>query len=165
MNLFKLVKPLWIVVALFLVLPGCSTGPEHEMVGSRAPDFTLDCLDGDKISMADLTGKPVLLEFWAPWCSGCLKNIEPLKKLHSRFNAEIHLIAASSEQGHKSMQNFSNRYHIPYQITFSNQELLNSYQVNGIPVTILIDANGVIRDYHIGQFSYERMAKKIQELL
>lgn len=60
---------------------------------------------------------------------------------------------------------FRNRHHIPYRIAFSNQTLLNSYQVSGIPLTVLINANGMIREHHLGHLSYEQMVKKIHELL
>ncbi len=150
-----------VIMALLCLLPGCT---KSEMVGDRAPEFSLDSLDGKRISLAELGGKPVLLEFWAPWCPACRENIGPMKELHDRFADKIRIIAPSSEQGRKSVARFVSANHIPYQVAFATRQLLENYRVSAIPVTMLIDGRGIIRYRHLGRISTEETAGAIKAL-
>lgn len=156
---------LWVAVLGLLVLAGCDGGRPQGLTGQQAPDFSLTMLDGSSSRLQDLRGKPVLLEFWAPWCVGCLKNIPALKQMHARFGEKIAIIAASSETGTKTVSGFISEHAIPYPVALSSQKLLNAYRVAAIPVTILIDGQGVVRYHHVGQFPPEVLAAHIQRLL
>nr|WP_320013195.1 TlpA disulfide reductase family protein [uncultured Desulfobulbus sp.] len=147
-----------------LLLNGCNNPKAGGLTGLPAPECSLNMLDGTSISLADLRGKPVLLEFWAPWCEGCLKNISPLKKLHKRLGTELAIIAPSSEIGPVTVRRFAHEHSIPYPIALSSQHLLESFQVHAIPVTVLIDRQGIIRYHHAGQFTAAALEKRIREL-
>lgn len=154
-----------LLLIVLLLACGCRGESTSGLTGQQAPDFTLDMLDGGSTSLKELRGKPVLLEFWAPWCSGCLKNIPPLKQLHAQFGDRIAFIAASSEQGKKTVARFAADNALPYPIGLSNQKFLDAYRVSVIPVTILIDREGVVRYHHAGQFQVELLTKKMKPLL
>ncbi|MGI6656203.1 MAG: TlpA family protein disulfide reductase [Desulfobulbus sp.] len=155
-----------ILLALFLTLQ--SYEPQQGsggMTGQQAPDFSVTMLDGSTVSLPDLRGKPVLLEFWAPWCVGCRHNIPPLKQLHERFGSRIALIAVASETGDKTVARFVDKNDIAYPVALSNRRMLNAFQINGIPITVLIDAGGVIRYYRAGEFTFSHMEQQISRLL
>lgn len=155
-----------LVTAITLFCGGCRS--EHGtswFTGQTAPDFTLTMLDGNELTLRELRGRPVLVEFWAPWCPGCLKNIPPLKELHARYGKVVAFVASSSETGRQTVGQFVADHAIPYPVGFSNRRLLADYRVSGIPVTILIDAEGVVRYHHTGQFSAARLEELIKPML
>lgn len=154
-----------LVVAIALLTAGCDGGRPAGLTGQPAPDFSVTMLDGSTARLQDLRGKPVLLEFWAPWCGGCLQNIPSLKALQARFGDQIAIIAPSSETGRKTVSRFIAEHAISYPVALSNQRLLDAYRVAAIPVTILIDGQGVVRYHHAGQFSPEALGKTIAGLL
>lgn len=152
------------LTVLLLMISGCVT-PESQLVGTKAPDFTLDRLDNGSVSLTDLSGKPVLLEFWAPWCPGCLDNIAPMKELYSRFAGRVHIIAPSLEENRKSISAFVQKHNIPYPIILATRNFLSDYQISTIPVTIIIDKNGIIRKHHLGRIKVEDISGILESLL
>jgi len=152
------------LLVLLLILGACGAEQRSDMIGRPAPDFTLTMLDGGVQRLRDLKGTPVLLEFWAPWCSGCLQNIPALKQLHAEYGSRILFIAASAEHGRKTLDAFIKHHQLPYPVALSNQGALNAYRASAIPATVLIDAAGTIRYYHAGQFSAEVLGEKMREI-
>ncbi|MBM9538723.1 TlpA family protein disulfide reductase [Desulfobulbus alkaliphilus] len=155
-----------LVAAIALLPGGCRS--EHGtsgFTGQPAPDFTLTMLDGSELNLNKLRGRPVLIEFWAPWCPGCLHNIPPLKELYARYGEVVTFIAPSSETGRQALGQFVADHAIPYPVGFANRRLLADYRISGIPVTMLIDAEGLVRYHHIGQFSSARLDELIREML
>lgn len=148
-----------------VVFCGCRGNRPDELIGQQAPNCTVTLLDGRSVGLKELRGKPVLLEFWAPWCGGCLQNIPPLKALHARFGKQVTMIAASSETGQKTMNRFVREHDIPYPVALSSQKLLDAFRVSVLPVTLLIDGQGIIRYHHAGQFSLPSMEGQINRLL
>jgi len=156
----------WLLLAATLFMAsGCGNEGSSGLTGGPAPAFTITMLDKSTISLGELKGRPVLLEFWAPWCSGCLKNIPPLKKIHAVYGDRILILAASSEQGGNTVKKFVAEWEIPYLIGLSTQKLLTDYKVSGIPRTILIDAKGMVRFSHVGQVTVEMLEEKINDVL
>jgi thiol-disulfide isomerase/thioredoxin len=155
-----------LTAAIILLLGGCRS--EHGtggFTGQNAPDFTMTMLDGSELTLKELRGKPVLLEFWAPWCTGCLYNIPPLKQLHARYGEAVAFVAPSSETGRQTVGQFVADHDIPYPVGFANRQLLADYRISGIPVTILIDAEGMVSYHHTGQLSAPRLEELIKQML
>jgi len=151
---------------VLLFLGGCGNEGENDLLSGRpAPDFRVAGLKGGTFQPAALAGKPVLLEFWAPWCAGCLENIEVVNNLYRRFENDVHFIAPSSEQGKKSLAYFVTRRNITYPVAISNREIIDNYGVGSIPLTVLIDDKGMIRFRHTGQIRYKEMADRLNRLL
>lgn len=158
-------KRLWLLFVIVLAMGGCNNGTSSGLTGRAAPDFTLTMLDKSTVSLKTLRGKPVLLEFWAPWCGGCVKNIPSLKKLYGLYGDQVVFLATSSERGENTVAKFIKKEDITYPVALSTQKILTDYQVSGIPLTVLIDAEGVVRYSHAGQFSFELLEKKIKQLI
>ena len=153
-------------LTLLFTCISCKTAAKiHPMVGKEAPAFSLEDMQGKQISLAELAGKPVLLEFWAPWCAGCLDNIPAMKELYGRFGGKIHILAPSSELGRQNVGRFIEQHELPYTVVFSNRKLLRQYEASSIPLTILIDGQGVVRYRHLGRLSSKVVAKRITDAL
>ncbi len=122
--------------------------------GSPAPIFTAVDLNGKEISLSDLKGKYVFLEFWATWCGPCIPEIPYLKEVYQEFGSkdDFVMIGISLDDDEELLEDFLKENEMYwYQILDGNGEnkwrgeLGNLYAVgNGIPKTFLIDKEGVI---------------------
>ncbi len=116
-------------------------------VGSEAPDFELDDVDGNKVSLSSFRGKnPVLLVFWASWCPYCVKEIPDLKKLDSKYKDKgLKIIGVNVRENPKAVSNFVKKKAVDYTVVMDRDgSVSSSYKVLGIPTNVLIDKEGAI---------------------
>jgi thiol-disulfide isomerase/thioredoxin len=159
-NLKVITVVLVSIVALSGVfLPGCmgsgsgsGQGPE---VGKTAPEFALKGLDGQEVSLSDLRGKPVLLNFWASWCGPCRLEMPFLQQIYEKWTGKgLVLLAVNLQEDSNKVEEFVKNGGYTFPILLSpGKEVPLAYNIRGIPATFFIDAEGVIRDIKIGAFS------------
>jgi len=123
-------------------------------VGAAAPVFQGTTLDGKAINLADYKGKVVLLDFWASWCVPCRLEMPYLATLHQRYqNAAFEIITVNIDDKEQNARRFIDqvRQRILFPVVKDPQKKLPpKYQIKGMPTTVLIDKNGVIRYWHTG---------------
>jgi peroxiredoxin/Tfp pilus assembly protein PilF len=144
-----------------------------KLVGSQAPDFTLEDMGGARRSLSDLRGQVAVLDFWAVWCRPCLKSMPHLQAVHQAFRGRgVEVWGVNLDEPGKLEQ--AGRYVADQGLEFPmvlggkmGAGLDQSYQVTGIPTTFVIDKKGVIRFRHIGYRENldELLAKNIESLL
>ncbi|HLG62786.1 MAG TPA: TlpA disulfide reductase family protein [Ktedonosporobacter sp.] len=118
------------------------------LVGKAAPDFTLPVLAGtSKIHLADLKGKPVIVNFWASWCAPCNEEAPFLQKSWPRLQAQgVVFIGIDGPEKTSDAQKFLQKYGISYlnvQDTIDGSTAIN-YGVTGFPETVFINRDGVV---------------------
>ena len=150
----------------FCLLPQC--GKEKESPAGLAPDFTLKTLDGQEITLSQLKGKVVLLDFWATWCGPCRESIPHLIQLYNHYRGNgFELIGMDvGERDLDRVRRFIKSMDIPYPIVVATDDVAKSYRVSGIPETILIDKEGNIRERIAGFSStiVQELTRKVAEL-
>lgn len=143
-----------------------------------APDFTLADLKGEKVSLSDLKGKVVLLNFWGTWCGPCKREIPDfvsLSKKHKKNGLEIIGVTLSSGSP-KKIQDFSEKWNINYtlltdingnetQSVTARYGQATSQPITGIPTTFIIDRDGYIRQRYVGPRSEEVFYKDLEPYL
>ena len=135
----------------------------------QAPEITLQLIDGTKLKLSSLKGKPVLITFWATSCPGCIKEmphlIELYQELHSR-GLEIIGIAMPDDRPDYVMEMVKHKK-IPYLISFDLQgEAVRAFgNVSLTPTTFLIDAQGKIVKKKIGEMNMDVWKKRIISIL
>lgn len=144
-----------------------------KLVGSPAPDFSLEDMEGRKRSFSELRGKVAVLDFWAVWCGPCLKSMPHLQRTHQKFRDKGAAVwGINLDEPGKLEQ--ARRYVADQGLEFPmvlggkmGAGLDRAYQVTGIPTTFVIDKKGVIRFRHIGYREKldELLAKNIESLL
>lgn len=131
---------------------GSSSGPSAQL-GKPAPAFSLERLDGGRLSLDELRGRPVVLNFWASWCLPCREEAPLLTKL-AADNADrgLMVVGVVYQDSATNAIDFMRRYGQTYPglLDPSGRTALD-YGVYGIPVTYFIDPAGVIRARQIGQ--------------
>jgi peroxiredoxin len=129
------------------------------------PPFSITTTDGQRISMDDLQGKVVLLDFWATWCVPCREALPHIRQVAKKFQGEPMLILSvsldSEEQKWKDFIVKNEMTWPQYRDGSFNGPIARMFGVNAIPHTFTIDADGVLQDEHIGDASIEGKLKKL----
>ena len=117
--------------------------------GQLATDFILDDLSGKKVTLSSFKNKKtIILSFWATWCPYCVREIPKLKELHSKFGdrgLEIISINIAANDPISRVIAFEKKQKLPYSVLYDkDQTISRTYAVSGIPVTLIIDPDGLI---------------------
>ncbi len=133
------------------LLSRCSTGEKEPFLGS-APDFSLMSFEGREITLSQLKGKVVLLDFWATWCGPCKESIPYLIQLYKNYRESgFELVGMNIDKGDReAIRRFVMSMDIPYPVVSAPEDVVRSYRVTGIPATFLIDREGKIREKVVG---------------
>lgn len=147
-----------------------STAPSpHE--GFLAPDFTLDTLDGSKVTLSELRGKVVVINFWATWCLPCRVETPALEKSYEQYRdlgMVILGVNLTNQDLISEVNAFVQEFKLTYPILLDNDGRVSStlYQVRGLPTTFFINREGVIRTVLVGgPMSETFIRSKIEALL
>lgn len=123
-------------------------------VGSIAPGFTLQDINGKKVSLSDFRDKVVLVKFWATWCPPCRESTPELIAVYNNLKDKgFAILALSVDQGKDAkivVSEFVKEYSIPYIVLLSDRDTAKKYGISGIPSSFLIDKTGRIVDKHSG---------------
>lgn len=122
---------------------------EHLQIGMTAPNFEATTLDGKKVTLESLRGKPVLINFWATWCPPCVAEIPHLRAGLARYNNGFEILAVSADYELNLLKRTANRLKAPGIQTWDYKDgvypIVEQYNVQGYPTWYLLDKNGVIR--------------------
>ncbi|HMA59711.1 MAG TPA: TlpA disulfide reductase family protein [Halanaerobiales bacterium] len=127
-------------------------------VGMKAPDFTLEDMSGEKISLYDLQGQKVFLNFWASWCPPCKAEMPAIQKLYKN-NENIKVLTVNIQEGKDKVFDYlmKNNFSFTTLLDKSGTVASSKYLVRGIPTTFILDKDSIIQARHSGALTYEQM--------
>jgi cytochrome c biogenesis protein CcmG/thiol:disulfide interchange protein DsbE len=135
-------------------------------VGSAAPDFTLRTLDGGIVTLSELRGRPVLINFWASWCLACRAEAPDLQRLYADYqNRGLIILGVNATQQDTlaDAQAYASEFKLTFPIPLDEKgEVVKAYGVVGLPTTYFVDARGIVRSVVIGQLSPAAMAAGLE---
>ncbi len=139
---------------------------EPELARARmAPPFAFTTADGQKISLDDLKGKVVLLDFWATWCGPCREALPHMREIAKKFQGQpLVVLSISMDEDEKKWKDFVAKNEMTwtqYREGGFNGPVATLFGVHAIPQTFTIDAEGVLQDQHIGDAAIEGKLKKL----
>jgi cytochrome c biogenesis protein CcmG/thiol:disulfide interchange protein DsbE len=141
------------LVAFFLLLTfsGCYSGTRPPRIGSVAPDFTVQDAQ-NKVTLSQLRGKIVVLNFWATWCPPCVEEMPSLVEMQRRMKAKgVTVLAVSLDVDDAAYRQFVKQHNVDLLTVRDGDEKSNSlYGTFKFPETYIIDRNGVMRRKFIG---------------
>lgn len=151
--------------------PNLDVGPQ---VGKLAPDFEISDFDGARHRLSDFRGKPVYLNFWATWCVPCQVELPDMYELLQRHKDDLAIITVNrAEPVGRAVDYFANiprgdgQTGVSYTVDGLDPDdtLYNAYRGLGMPVSVFIDANGVVTRVHNGLMRLPQMEEAVAEAL
>ncbi len=132
-----------------------------------APPFAITTMDGQNISLDNLNGRVVLIDFWATWCQPCREAMPHVRDIARKFQGQpLVVLSVSLDSDQKKWKDFVEKNGMTwpqyYDGGFSGP-VAQLFGVHAIPNTFTIDSDGVLQDEHIGDASIEGKLKKLVE--
>lgn len=126
---------------------------------NAAPDFTLPGLDGEPLTLSQLRGQPVILNFWAGWCPPCRQELPALQAAYQAY--DIGFVAVNVKEKANTVADFAERMALDFPIALDKDGAVGNglYEVRGLPTTLFIDAQGVVMARHVGPLDEESIAR------
>ena len=131
--------------------------------GDMAPDFTVEMLDGSKVTLSALQGKPTLLIFWATWCPPCRLELSKLQEhIIDRYGDKINVLPISRGEERAKVEEYISKMGYTFAVGLDgDQSIYRKYATNYIPRCFVIDAKGKVLYSGVGYD--EAIAKEVEQ--
>ncbi|MCJ7536267.1 MAG: TlpA disulfide reductase family protein [Anaerolineales bacterium] len=167
-------RVLWQVVAFGFILAllgllaiGLKKSRSGPIDNGMAPDFTLTSFDGETITLSDLRGQVVVINFWASWCPPCREEAPYLEQTWRNYKDKgVVLIGVD----YLDTETEALAYIEEFDITYFNgpdlrTKISQAYKIQGVPETFYVAKNGELRGLKIGPLVSPELDQKIEDLL
>ena len=122
------------------------------LAGQPAPDFALKSSTGENLRLSEYRGDVVMVNFWATWCGPCRQEMPLLDELYSRYQrVGFSLLGVNIDDDSRKAMNMISELGVSFPVLFdARKEVSKLYQVDAMPVTVIIDREGNVRYVHQG---------------
>ena len=140
-------------------------------VGRAAPDFVLEKPDGTMLRLSDLRGKPVLVNFWASWCTECRQEMPDIVRAYDANAAKgLVVVGVDLQENAAAVQHFAREFGMTYPLVIDrNGGVADTWRiggpVEGIPSSYFIDANGIVQARSYGPMTPQTIADNMAKIL
>jgi len=138
-----------LAVAFVVAVPAVAVSSS----GGPAPDFKLPARGGKNLSLADLRGKVVMLNFWATWCGPCRQEMPLLESIHRKYSKlGFTMVGVNVEPDSKAAEAWlAKTVNVTFPIVYDRDSQVSKlYKVAGMPSTVIVDRKGNLRVLHKG---------------
>lgn len=158
----------WIVYSQEPVVDAAATAgvSEAPLAGYLAPDFTLNTIVGETVTLADFQGRPVILNFWATWCPPCRAEIPHFQEASVKYNGQVAILGIDQGEPANLVSDFAAGFNITYPLLLDPDNTANRlYNVQALPTTYFIDRQGLVREVYTGILNQAVLEDRIERLL
>ena len=122
------------------------------LTGQAAPDFALKSSSGENLRLSEYRGDVVMVNFWATWCGPCRQEMPLLDELYSRYQrVGFSLLGVNIDDNESKAMGMVSELGVSFPVLFdSRKEVSKLYEVESMPVTVIIDREGTVRFVHQG---------------
>lgn len=123
-----------------------------DMIGQKAPDFALKSSTGENLRLSEYRGEVVMLNFWATWCGPCRQEMPLLDDLYNRYErVGFKLLGVNIDDNSQRAIDMMKELGVDFPIVFdASKDVSKLYEVNAMPVTVILDREGNVRYVHKG---------------
>jgi cytochrome c biogenesis protein CcmG, thiol:disulfide interchange protein DsbE len=154
-------------LAAVLFLTACS-GQQQQVasVGAPAPAFSEPTVAGPTLTMDSLKGKPVFLDFFATWCPPCNAEAPDVNDIAKTYGPKgLQVVGVDVLENAAKAKKFVDQHHLSYPAVVDAGALRDAYNINGMPVAVFIDKNGVVKKIETGELSKDEMLADVKAIL
>lgn len=153
----------YILPILLLAIAACgvkaqdNAAPQEQVIAvadrQAAPDFTLNDINGKPLSLSDLKGKWVVLDFWGSWCPWCIKGFPALKEAYKQYDGKVEVLGIDCRDSEEVWKEAVKKYELPWLQVYNpnGSDLTSKYGIKGYPTKFIIDPEGRIANTTIGE--------------
>ena len=122
------------------------------LTGQEAPDFVLKSSSGENLRLSEHRGDVVMINFWATWCGPCRQEMPLLDDLHARYSrVGFSLLGVNIDDDSRRAMQMIDELGVNFPVLFDQEkEVSKLYNVEAMPVTVLVDRSGTVRHVHHG---------------
>ncbi len=137
-----------LVFSVFAASSLASSGME----GQPAPDFALKSSSGENLRLSEYRGDVVMINFWATWCGPCRQEMPLLDELYTRYQrVGFNLLGVNIDDDSRRAMKMIDELGVNFPVLFdARKEVSKLYEVDAMPVTVLVDREGTVRHVHHG---------------
>jgi len=122
--------------------------------GDLAPDFTLETLAGDSVTLSELRGHPILVNVWASWCTPCKYEMPAIQKVYEELKDQGLVVLAvnlTKKDDLAAVSTFVQELSLTFPVLLDvDGQVEEAYQLRGLPSSFFIDGDGIIQSVVIG---------------
>jgi cytochrome c biogenesis protein CcmG/thiol:disulfide interchange protein DsbE len=139
----------------------------NPLMGQPAPDFTLQTIDGQTVSLSSLRGRPVIVNFWASWCVPCREEFPLLVSAYQKYSGDgLQILGVIYNDGPQTATDFAKSYGATWPLLQDpNQTAWKSFKNSLVPVSYYIDRDGIVRAVSYGPPPSGYLDDEIKQIL
>lgn len=124
-------------------------------VGSKAPDFELVDMNGEKHRLKDYEGQGIVLNFWGTWCAPCEREFPAMERQYAEFkNQGVEIIAINYKQSDFEVNTYVKNMGMTFPVAIDKKtSVFKAYNIGPLPTTIFIDKDGKVKEISKGEMS------------
>jgi peroxiredoxin len=148
------------LIALVFGVFAAASLAASSMEGQPAPDFALKSSTGENLRLSEYRGDVVMINFWATWCGPCRQEMPLLDELYSRYQrVGFNLLGVNIDDDSGRAMDMIEDLGVSFPVLFdARKEVSKLYEVEAMPVTVIVDREGTVRYVHHGyKPGYEEM--------
>lgn len=163
----------FLLLAISLLLAACARPVDKQVApgapiqvkvaeGFRAPEIVAtDVATGEPVKLSDLRGQPVFVNFWATWCGPCKIEMPAMEALYKEAGPKLRILAVGQTpwETKEQLAAFAKERGLTFPILYDGGAAADSYGIVGVPTSIFIDGEGIIRSLHPGILSGDSMRR------
>ena len=152
------------VVAVAAAVFNANRGPSRPQVGQPAPNFTLPALAGKPVTLDQLRGRPVVVNFWATWCEPCKQEM-PALEAATKSHPGLTVLGLDDAEPAEKVRSFVQEYGLTYPILLDGDSAVQQeYRIIGEPTSIFVDSSGIVRAIYLGALTDAELQKDLQAI-
>lgn len=138
---------------------------KKELAGKPAPNLQATDIQGSKVSLAELKGKTVLLDFWTTWCPPCQSDASSVEKLNQKYGGKnLAIIGVSVDEDRATVENYLKKHPHTYPVVLSGENRLPPpYQIGIFPTYLIISPDGTLVTAEQGDKGFSKLRKDLEK--